>query len=62
MEGRGFKWLGHLLRISTSKWPKQLFEWIPPGKRKRGRLRKSWNKRVRKAIKKTKYELGYGIG
>lgn len=37
----GFKWFGHIMRTNEVRWPKKIFMWAPPGKRKLGRTRRS---------------------
>ncbi|XP_030759846.1 uncharacterized protein LOC115885173 [Sitophilus oryzae] len=50
VEIRGLKWFGHLLRMPEDRWPKRLFQWSPPQRRKRGRPRRSWNNTIRQAM------------
>lgn len=50
VEKRSLKWFGHLLRMPDDRIPKKIFKWQPPGKRKRGRPRRSWNEGVRQAM------------
>lgn len=49
---RGLKWFGHLLRMDENRWPQRIFKWTPPGRRKRGRPRRSWNEGMRKAMQR----------
>lgn len=51
IQKRSLKWFGHLLRMEDTRWPKRLFYWTPPGKRKKGRPRRSWNEGVRTAMR-----------
>nr|CAH7760132.1 unnamed protein product [Callosobruchus chinensis] len=39
-------WYGHLERMANNRWPKKVWEWTPPGRRKRGRPPRSWKKDV----------------
>ena len=50
VEQRGLKWFGHLLRMEHQRWPYRIYSWSPPGKRKRGRPRRSWNEAIRRAM------------
>jgi hypothetical protein len=48
---RGLNWLGHALRTGDERWPQQMYKWKPPGKRKRGRPKKSWFEGIVTAMK-----------
>ncbi|XP_030758926.1 uncharacterized protein LOC115884471 [Sitophilus oryzae] len=37
IERRSLKWFGHLMRMPDNRWPKRVFQWVPPQRRKRGR-------------------------
>jgi hypothetical protein len=50
IKNKGLKWFGHVLRMEEERWPKQLYHWKPPGKRKRGRPRKSWREEMMPAM------------
>ncbi|XP_030747709.1 uncharacterized protein LOC115876161 [Sitophilus oryzae] len=50
VEQRGLKLFGHLLRMEHQRWPYSIYSWSPPGKRKRGRPRRSWNEAIRRAM------------
>ncbi|XP_030751261.1 uncharacterized protein LOC115878795 [Sitophilus oryzae] len=50
VEQRGLKWFGHLLRMEHQRWPYRIYSWSTPGKRKRGRPRRSWNEAIRWAM------------
>lgn len=50
IERNGLVWFGHLMRMDDNRWPKKLFRWVPPGKKKRGRPRRSWNEGIRRAM------------
>nr|CAH7762053.1 unnamed protein product [Callosobruchus chinensis] len=39
-------WYGHLERMANNRWPKKVWEWTPPGRRKRGRPPRSLEKDV----------------
>jgi hypothetical protein len=46
IKNKGLSWFGHVLRMGEERWPKQLYQWKPPGKRKRGRPKKSWREEM----------------
>jgi hypothetical protein len=50
IEIRALKWFGHLMGIEQKRLPRKLFKWTPLGKRKRRRLWRSWNERVRQVM------------
>ena len=50
VESQRLKWYGHLRRMNDSRQPKKLQSWVPPGKRKRGRPRKTWMDGVQEAM------------
>jgi hypothetical protein len=41
IKNKGLNWFGHVLRMEEERCTKQLYQWKPPGKRKRGRPNKS---------------------
>ena len=45
-------WYGHLQRMSHERLPKQILEWSPRGRRKRGRPRKSWREGINKEMER----------
>jgi hypothetical protein len=46
IKNKGLSWFGHVLRMEEERWPKQLYQWKPPRKRKRGRPSKSWREKM----------------
>jgi len=50
IERKQLAWYGYVQRMDGNRLPKQIMEWIPPGKRKRARLRTTWEMGVRKAM------------
>ncbi|XP_045460891.1 uncharacterized protein LOC123671210 [Harmonia axyridis] len=40
------KWYGHVQRMTPKRLPKQLLDWVPAGKKGRGRPRKSWREGI----------------
>lgn len=47
---KGLTWYGHVNRMPEDRWPKQLFQWVPFERNKRGRPRKSWKKEMQDAM------------
>jgi hypothetical protein len=45
---RRLQWLGHVHRMEQERIPKQALNWIPAGKRKRGRPRMNWTTTIKK--------------
>lgn len=43
-------WYGHVQRMPASRLPKQILEWQPMGRRKRGRPKIEWQKTIHKAM------------
>jgi hypothetical protein len=43
---RKWSWIGHTLRKPSGITEKDALDWNPPGKRKRGRLKKTWKRTV----------------
>nr|XP_018916932.1 PREDICTED: uncharacterized protein LOC109043975 [Bemisia tabaci] len=35
-------WYGHVQRMADDRLPKKVLDWVPPGRRRRGRPAKSW--------------------
>ena len=56
IEKKSLRWFGHLLRMNDERLPKQIFIWKPPGRRKRGRPRRSWNEGIRRAMRERNLE------
>jgi hypothetical protein len=52
MEARKLRWFGHVTRMPEERWPAIIHSWIPPGRRKRGRRRRSWRDGVTDAMKR----------
>lgn len=50
VEKRRLRWFGHVLRMNPERWPHRMYHWQPPGKRKRGRPRRSWIEGVRQSM------------
>ena len=44
------QWLGHVHRMQQNRIPKQVLQWNPHGKKKRGRPRKNWKATVNKDL------------
>lgn len=52
------KWYGHVQRMSTERLPKQILQWTPTGRRRRGRPRKSWREGIDKEMEERGLEEG----
>ena len=50
IEKKEIRWLGHVLRMDEDRWPKQLYQWKPDRKRKRGRPKTTWKENMMAAI------------
>ena len=35
IEARRLNWFGHLKRMSDERWPRKVWEWTPPSRRKK---------------------------
>ncbi|KAJ9582946.1 hypothetical protein L9F63_022707 [Diploptera punctata] len=47
IEEKKLKWLGHVLRMEDERWPKQLYQWHPTRRRKRGRQKLTWKENMK---------------
>jgi hypothetical protein len=52
IEARKLRWFGYVIRMPEEGWPAVIHSWIPPGRRKRGRPRRSWRAGVTEAMGK----------
>jgi hypothetical protein len=50
-EARKLRRFGHVMRMPEERWPAIIPSWIAPGRRKRGRPRRSWQDGVTVAMK-----------
>jgi hypothetical protein len=50
-EARKRRWFGRVMRMPEERWPAIIHSWIPPGRRKRGRPRRSWRDGITGAMK-----------
>ena len=53
---KDLKWYGHMQRMDEERLPRRIFEWCPPGRRRKRRLRNSWRQEVTKEMRE-KVEL-----
>ena len=58
MEMRRWTWLGHVLRMDRYSHPQIALTWVPEGKRKRGRPRKTWRRTIERESKENSLEHG----
>jgi hypothetical protein len=52
IEEQQLRWCGHVKRMEDGKIVKQVAEWKPQGKRKRGRPINTWKDGIRESIKR----------
>jgi len=52
------RWYGHVQRMSGDRLPKQILEWTPQGRRRRGRPRRSWREGIDREITDRNLEEG----
>lgn len=57
IEIRSLRWFGHLMRMPEHRWPRRMFEWVPPGRKKRGRPRRSWNEGIRQSMEQRQLDV-----
>lgn len=50
VERKQLQWYGHLLRMPEERWPKQVYKWIPPYRRRRGRPSTPWKQGILTAM------------
>ena len=50
IEQKQLIWYGHVQRMHNERIPKQVIHCIPPGKRKRGRPKKTWMEGIRRSM------------
>lgn len=50
IERQQLMWYGHVQRMDDTRLPKQIMQWIPQHRRKRGRPKKTWNEGVTRAM------------
>jgi len=47
MKTKQLQWYGHVQRIEEGRLPKEVMKWSPPGRRKRGRPKLTWEQGIR---------------
>lgn len=50
IETKQLRWYGHLERMADTRWPKRIWNWHPPERRKRGRPPRSWKTNIQEAM------------
>jgi hypothetical protein len=50
IETRKLRWFWHFMRMPEERCPAIIHSWIPPGRRNRGRPRRSWRDGVTEAM------------
>jgi len=50
IEQKRLQWCGHVKRMPEERIPKLIMDWIPWGRKKRGRPRKTWMEGVQAAM------------
>lgn len=50
IDTRQLIWYGHVMRMTNERWPRRVLEYIPYGRRRRGRPATSWRQGVEKAM------------
>jgi hypothetical protein len=45
------KCYGHILRVGDNRWPKRILNWLPEGRKRRGRPEMKWEREVERAMK-----------
>lgn len=55
---RGWKWLGHVLRMDKTRHTKIVVSWTSDGKRKRGHPKETW----RRTIERERQDFGFHHG
>jgi hypothetical protein len=45
------RWYGHVVRMERERLPKQVLLWIPQGRRRKEKLRRSWTEGVREEMR-----------
>ena len=50
IERKRLAWYDLLESMNEDRWPKKVWRWIPPGRRKRGRPLRRWKMDVREAM------------
>ncbi|XP_045463886.1 uncharacterized protein LOC123673448 [Harmonia axyridis] len=56
------KYHGHVQRMAPERLTKQILDWVPAGKRRRGRPRNSWREGINKEMQERGLEENQWIG
>ena len=46
IQRRQLKWSGYSIRMYVSRWPKNIYQWTPHGRQRRGRPKQLWKNQV----------------
>lgn len=52
MENKTLRWYGHVARMENKRWPKLIMTWSPEGRRRRENPEVTWEKEVKKVMKR----------
>ncbi|PSN41472.1 hypothetical protein C0J52_27683 [Blattella germanica] len=52
------RWFGHVIRMREDRLPKNIFEWHPMGRRKRGRSNITWTEGILKTMRERGLQEG----
>src|SRR6218665_2295605 len=51
IRGKRLTWLGHMAKMNKNRRAKQVMNWSPGGKKRRGRPRKNWPETIREDLR-----------
>lgn len=58
LENKQLQWYGHVERMSETRWPKQILQYSPRGKRRRGRPAMKWKSHIANAMEERGLQIG----
>lgn len=50
LENKALRWYGHVQRMEEGRWPKKILQWLPRGKRRRGRPAVKWKQYIHQTM------------